>query len=275
MKINLINKKDNKLSKELLDIDLHKIQPNPSQPRKAFAVKQLTDLCESIKEVGIIQPLIVRSTNGGYELVAGERRFRAAKMAGLTTVPCVVQVIEDDKSALIALIENIQRQELNYFEEAEGLKELLTTWHMTQSEAAKKLSMNQSTLANKLRILQYSDRQRDFMLRNKLCERQARELLQIKDDEIRDKLLNKIVEKSLNVKQTEDLIREALNKKESPKNKKNFLYIIKDIRIFDNTIKHAIEVMQASGISAEAVINQNDEQLEYIIRINQKKSKIV
>jgi ParB family chromosome partitioning protein len=203
------------VNSEVIYLPVDKIAPSPYQPRTVFERETIEELANSIRIYGLIQPVTVRIINGSfYELVAGERRLRASKMAGLIEIPAIIVRINDKDSALLALIENIQRENLNFFDEAESLKNLIDDYGFTQEEIARKIGKNQSTVANKLRILRLPRDVRRLILDNDLTERHARALLRIPqyDTELIHMVLRKIIAGSLNVKETEKIIENALAK---------------------------------------------------------------
>lgn len=274
------------LSKEenrVLEIPTIQIRPNKTQPRKTFDEDELRLLAQSIATNGILQPLTIRRVSQTeYELVAGERRLRAAVLAGITKVPCVLIKCTDKESAIFALLENIQRADLNMFEEARGISRLIRKYGLTQDEAAAKLGKKQSTVANKLRLLKLSMEEQDWILQAGLSERHARALLRIDDEEIRKEVLSRIVADNLSAKDTEDLVVRILCKTtvtDSPKQEKKF--IVRDVRIFVNTINKAVDTMRLSGINAIAKKLETDNYIEYTVKIpkteateHQKKNKV-
>lgn len=250
------------------EIPLQQIRPNPSQPRRVFAQRELQELSASILSNGLLQPLTVRRVPGGYELIAGERRLRACLMAEMRCAPCIIINCDEQQSAVYAILENLQRQDLQIFEEAEGIRRLIEEWGVTQEEAAARLGKSQSAIANKLRLLRLTQKERELISVAGLTERHARALLRIDCEEQRKKLLQKIAEDGLNVRQTEELINEEIEKHQQPqviKNKRTF--VIKDVRLFLNTIKHAVDTMRQSGINAVTQNNETDEFIEYVVRI--------
>ncbi len=261
-------KKQNKIRPEskILSVSQSDILPNPNQPRKRFDYDELEGLAQSIRANGILQPLIVRALeNGQYELVAGERRLRAARLIGMTKIPCIVSEISESDSAVFAVLENLQRQNLDYFEEAEALATLISDYHISQDELAKKLGKAQSTLSNKLRLLRLSDEMRYKITRAGLSERHARALLTIDDEVQRARALAIIIDRHLNVSESETLIEQMLRKNETPK--KQMLRGFKDIRIFINTLNNAVDTIRRAGIDADSVKTETDEYVEYIVRI--------
>ena len=261
-------KKQNRIRTEsqILMVPQGDILPNPNQPRKRFDYDELEGLAQSIRANGILQPLIVRALeNGKYELVAGERRLRAARLTGLTKVPCVVSDISETDSAIFAVLENLQRQDLDYFEEAEALAILVSDYHMGQDELCKKLGKAQSTISNKLRLLKLSDEMRYHISRAGLSERHARALLSLNDEVQRARALAIIIDRHLTVSESEQLIDQMIRKNEAPK--KQMLRGFKDIRIFINTLNNAVDNIRRAGIDADSVKTETDEYVEYIVRI--------
>lgn len=260
--------------KNITYLGIDNVRPNPYQPRKQFSKAALEELCESIKQYGVIQPINVRkiSTNH-YELVAGERRLRAAIMAGLKEIPAIVVNVNDNDSAVLALIENLQREDLNYMEEAEGYNNLINDHGFTQEELAQKISKSQSTIANKIRLLRLPPMVKKILSDNSLTERHARALLKLHDEQLQLKVLKLVCEKGLNVKKTEELVERAIEKytkQEKEKEKapeRKFTRAIKDIRIFVNTIRQAIDLMKKSGVNAKAAQLDRGDYVEFIIRI--------
>lgn len=256
--------------RKIVEIALDKIVPNPSQPRRVFPQAELDSLSESIRTNGLLQPILVRRKGFGYELIAGERRLRACRIAGLKTVSCIVNDCDERQSAIYAMLENLQRQDLQIFEEAEGIQKLIAEWGVTQEEAAARLGKSQSTLANKIRLLRLTPSQRRKITDAHLTERHARALLRIPEDEKRDLVLNEIIHKNLNVHQTDQLIESLLTPAEpteEPKSRVNRTFIVKDVRIFMNTIHHAIDIMKKSGIQAVSQQNETEEYIECVVRI--------
>lgn len=251
---------------KILSIPQNEILPNPNQPRKRFDYDELEGLAQSIRANGILQPLLVRSLDDGrYELVAGERRLRAARLVGLTKVPCIVNEISENDSAVFAILENLQRQDLDFFEEAEALATLVSEYKMGQEELCKKLGKAQSTLSNKLRLLRLSDEMRYKITRAGLTERHARALLSINDEVQRARALAIIIDRHLTVNESEALIEQMLRKNETPK--RQMLKGFKDIRIFINTLNNAVDTIRRAGIDADSVKTETDEYVEYIVRI--------
>ncbi len=251
----------------VLIIPVEQISPNPHQPRTAFPDIDLRQLSDSIRQNGILQPLTVKQRGEKFELIAGERRLRAAKIAGLRAVPCIVMDISERNSAILALVENIQRQDLNFFDEAAAIEKLITYYGMTQEDAAIKLGKAQSTVANKLRLLRLTPPEREIIMEHNLTERHARALLKLSAPEERLAILDKIVKYRLNVDKTERLIDEKLGRARERESFRRRSVLLRDVRLFANTIQKAVETMQAVGIPAASQKMQFDDYIEYRIRI--------
>jgi len=251
------------------------IIPNPYQPRKTFSEEALQDLAASIKEFGVIQPLLVRRVATGYELVAGERRLRASKLAGLTEVPAIVKELTDKEMAELAMIENLQREDLHYLEEAEGFQQLIANFDFTQEELAKRMGKNQSTIANKLRLLKLSPQVRAVLMEEELTERHARALLKVEDVQLQMDILDAIRQKGLNVRETEALIQGILDDisremaKKAPR--QNVVKIIKDVRIFLNTINNVVGEMKKTGLNIKVDQDQDDDYITVKLLIPKKR----
>lgn len=255
---------------KVLNISTIQIRPNRTQPRRNFDDDELKSLSRSIAENGILQPLVVRRINNTeFELIAGERRLRAAIMAGLGKVPCVVHRCTDKDSALLALIENLQRADLNMFEEARGIARLIRKYGLTQEQAAVKLGRKQSTVANKLRLLRLGFEEQEWILTAGLSERHARALLRIEDESLRREALSRIINENLSVGQAEELIGELLMKKpdSEPEIKPHRKIAVRDVRIFVNTINKAVDTMRLSGIKAVSRRSETDDYIEYTVKI--------
>lgn len=266
--MNLLLKNENKIS----DIPIIKIRPNKAQPRKVFNENDLNALSMSITENGILQPLTVRKVSATeYELIAGERRLRASVMAGLRKVPCIVIKCSEKESAVYALLENLQRSDLGMFEEARGVSRLIRRYGLTQQEAAVKLGKTQSTIANKLRLLRLTYEEQEWIENAGLSERHARALLKLGDEGARREALSKIISENLNVQQAENYINLLLNSNPKDEKKQGFSKaVIKDVRIFVNTINKAVDTMRLAGIDAQADKTDTDNFIEYTIRIPKK-----
>ncbi len=262
------NIKNSTKSEKIVMISPYEISPNPSQPRKYFTDEAIFRLADSIRNHGLIQPLTVRKTEKGYELIAGERRLRALKILGENEVPCVISNVDNEESAHLAIIENIQRENLNMFEQASAILNLMKVHCLTQEKIAEQLSCSQSYVANKLRLLKISDEEKEMIIEYGLTERHARALLRLKNDDLRRSVLKTIIKKNLNVSATEDYIeRLLLEKKQEKKDNIKTKIIIKDMRLFYNTIDKAIETMRSTGFDVETTKRETSDSMEIIIAI--------
>lgn len=251
----------------IFQIPLDKVYPNPNQPRKYFDKTALFELAESIREYGVIQPITVRESEDGYELIAGERRWRGAYMAGLETIPCIIVEASDRKSALLSLLENLQREDLSFFEVAESYKNLIKDQGMTQEELAYKVGKSQSSVANKLRLLKLPPRVKKIIRDYGLSERHARALLQLPGEEAQTAAALKICESRLNVAQSEELIKAMLRDKTYVPIKKRET---DNVKIFDNTIKKVMNTAKKQGLTAECTEEEHDWGVEYRIALMYK-----
>lgn len=258
--------KDKQINK-VIEIDVRLIVPNPHQPRTEFDDSDIRSLAESIGQNGILQPLSVRKSGERYELIAGERRLRAAKMCGLQVVPCIVHDISERNSAILALVENIQRQDLSFFDEAAAIEKLISYYGMTQEDAASKLGKAQSTIANKLRLLRLTPEERELIVSFNLTERHARALLKLGSSEERLNILEKVIKNKLNVERTEKLVEDYIGQKKVRQSYRTRSKVFQNVKIFVNTINKAIETMQSAGIDADSKKIQNEEYIEYRVRI--------
>ena len=249
---------------KLTRLPVSRVLPNPSQPRKVFDQGELESLAQSIKENGLLQPVTVRRENGAYFLIAGERRLRACKLAGLREIPALVADCPPEDSAVLALLENIQRQDLQMFEQAAALQSLLGEWHITQEEAAKRLGISQSYLANKLRLLKLPPPLLERLRAAGLTERHARALLRLEDDDARSAALDHIIATGLTVAQTEAYI-DALLSPASQKRRPT--YLIRDVRLFLNTVSRAMKMMQGAGVPAQCDRQDTEDAVLLTIRI--------
>ncbi len=253
---------------KLIEVDVSEIETNPNQPRKDFYDESIDELAQSISKYGLIQPITVRKgTKNKYQLVSGERRLRACIKAGLKTVDAIFVTATNCDSAAMALIENLQRENLNFLEEGEAYSNLITDFCLTQEELAGCLGKSQAYIANKLRTLKLSDKIKAIIRENKLTERHARALLKIDTESLRQTAVEYIVKKNLNVAEAEKYISSLLYKKDRDNPDKKQMRIIKDIRVFSNTIKQAVDMMKQSGINAYAKKTENDEYIEYVVKI--------
>lgn len=224
----------------------------------------------------MLQPVIVRLVDGKYQLVSGERRFRASQLAQKETVPALLRQLNDREVAEMALIENLQREDLNYFEEAEGYARLIQEFQITQEEVAKKMGKSQPTIANKLRLLHLSEKVRREISVDVITERHVRSLLKLKNEDLQLEALNRIYKNNLNVRQTDDLVENMLITEEKnvrEQKKKKMMKAIKDMKIFVNTIKGTVKTIQDAGLPAEVTEREDDDYLEVVIRLPKKDIK--
>lgn len=257
------------LEKKIIKVPTELIFPNPYQPRKNFTEEALTDLAQSIAQYGIIQPLLVApAEDGRYLLIAGERRLRAARSAKLQEVPVLVGDYNSQEIAEIALVENLQREDLHYLEEAEGYERLLEEFHLTQEEMAARVGKKQSTIANKLRLLRLSAEVREFLLRKGLSERHARALLKLDEDDKRLEALKVIAARGYNVRQTDEYIAKLLAAKQE---KKRRPVIVNDVRIYLNSIKQVVGAIKDAGIPVN--VQQTIEGDEVVVQLRIKNQK--
>ena len=236
------------VKKKISDIPVDIIEVNPDQPRRSFSEEELLELTESIREYGVIQPVIVRENEmGTYTLIAGERRLRASILSGLTKIPAIIRKSDSQDSAILALVENVQRENLGYMEEALAYNKLIEEYSMTQSELALRVGKKQSTISNKIRLLALPEDIQDALVSNKLTERHARALLKLVDDELRRYVIERVVSHGLNVRQTEKLIEDILFKQQEEQRKKNKIIYI-SYKLYLNTIRKTFnEIFQVEN----------------------------
>ena len=263
----LFTQKRDKVVARVIEIPVEQIAPNPYQPRQDFSQPELLSLAASIKSDGILQPLSVRQRGDKYELIAGERRLRAAILAGLETVPCIVSEVSDRNSALLSLVENIQRRDLGFFEEADAIARLIDFYGMTQEDAALRLGYAQSTLANKLRLRKLSAEERRLVVEHGLTERHARALLRLEDSDKRVSAINQISRRKLNVEAAERLIDSMIEHDKYKERIRKGSAIFRDLRLFMNTVNKAVETMQIAGVDVNVDKKQSEDFLDYHIRI--------
>lgn len=256
-----------KVLNKVVEVAVEDIVPNPSQPRKYMSKAELMGLTESIRRSGVIQPILVRRLEDNYELIAGERRLRASKMAGLRTIPCIVTDTTERNSALFALLENVQRASLSFFDEAAAMKNLIETYGLTQEDIAVRLGKSQSAVANKLRLLQLSDEEKTEITRCMLTERHARALLRLPAGEQRMQAIARIERYALNVSATEKMVSELIEKDGERRSIEQRRGAFRDIRLFVNTINRAVEIMQAAGIAANATRKKYADYTEFTVII--------
>ena len=264
----LFQKQSERVVNSVLSLPTAAIQPNPAQPRAYFDEYALAQLAVSIQQNGIMQPLIVRKIPEGYQLIAGERRLRAAKLVNLESVPCIVLEREDKESAVLAILENIQRADLNYLEEALAIKRLIDHYGLTQEDAASRLGIAQSTVANKLRLLRLRNEDKAMVLKYGLNERQARALLRLPED-MREAAIQEIYVKQLNSSQTDryiDMLLERDTEKPKPRiiNRTNPM---NPIGLYINSFNRMVEAMKSAGIKCDSEKRRTEECIEYTVKI--------
>jgi ParB family chromosome partitioning protein len=289
------------MKQKIIYIPVNEIRPNPAQPRRFFEQDALKELSGSIMQYGVLQPLNVRKAGKQYELISGERRLRAAKLAGIAKVPCIVNDVDMYESSLIAMVENLQRRDLDYIDEAEGISRLIRSYGMTQDECAVKLGKSQSAIANKLRILRLSPEVLQSLREHNLTERHARALLRLPANDTRMSVIMKITEDALTVAQTDALIESIVNapsaeyenplfsvkRQEERSSAAEFIeallneparadtagrkpgrkFVVKDLRIFINTITKSLDTLKRSGIDAEYAQDELETETLLTIRI--------
>ena len=236
------------------------IRPNPAQPRRIFREESLEELAESIRRHGILQPLSVRRNGAGYELIAGERRLRAGQMAGLSEIPCIVMNMDDKESGAAALVENLQRQDLDFVEEARGISTLMSRYNLSQEQVARLLGKSQSGVANKLRLLRHSDQALQAMRQGELTERHARALLKLEDETQILKAIGVIVRQSMSVARTEQYIQSLCNQSQQQPPRA-------DVGAFLKRVTHTLSQIQRSGIPAVSERRETESQIVLTITI--------
>lgn len=264
-------KETNKSNEEIVfSLETDKIISSPYQPRSVFDDERIDELSQTIRTHGLIQPIVVRKKGDTYELIAGERRWRAAKKLGLKTIPAIVRELSDSHAASVALIENLQREGLTAIEEAIAYQQLIELHHLTQESLAQRLGKGQSTIANKLRLLHLPQVVQDALLNRKITERHARALLALSNEEQQIKVLHEILEKEWNVKQTETRIRQLVEK-EQPKPKPKRVSFSRDVRLAVNTIRQSLQMIQNSGLSINTEEEDYEDYYQIVIRVPKKK----
>ena len=253
-------------SGRVLYLSVDSLRPNPNQPRTQFSQEGLEELSASIQEHGILQPLSVRRVEGGYELVSGERRLRAAKLAGLREVPCIAVDVDDTASSLLALVENLQRRDLDFLEEAFALDKLIRTYHLSQEEAARRIGKSQSAVANKLRLLKLPPEALYLLRESGLTERHARALLRLEEPELQRSAARHVVEQGLTVARTEEYVETLLHPADKPARKKP-TFVIKDVRLFLNTVTRGLSMMKSAGVQANCKRQETEDSILLTITI--------
>ena len=250
---------------KVLFLPVEDISPNPDQPRRVFSQPELEELAASIRALGVLQPLTVRRREGQWELVAGERRLRAAKLAGLSQVPCLSVQVDSQSSSLLALVENVQRRDLDFWEEALALRQILDTYHLSQEELARRVGRSQSAVANKLRLLKLPDEALALLRAHGATERHARALLRLDSPERQLEAAEQVAARGLTVAQTEALVEQLLG--DSPRRRKKSTFILKDVRLFLNTLSRSLELVRSAGVDACCRRQDTDDEILLTIRI--------
>lgn len=266
---------DKSENEEIRQIPVDIIVPNPYQPRTVFDDEKIDELCQTIRTHGLIQPIVVRLRNTHYEIIAGERRWRATKKLGLERIPAIVKELNDTQTASIALIENLQREGLTAIEEATAYQKLIELHSLTQESLAQRLGKGQSTIANKLRLLHLPQVIQEALMARIITERHARALIPLKDAEWQEKVLQEILERELNVKQTENRVKLLLeaftNPKQEKEKKPRWKAFSRDARIAINTVRQSIDMVMQTGLPVETNEEDNEEYFQFTIRIPKKR----
>ena len=252
-------------SNKVVFLPVAAISPNPGQPRRHFSRAGLEELAASIGEHGVLQPLSVRRVPGGYELISGERRLRASRMAGLEEVPCILVSVDDRESSLLALVENLQRRDLDFVEEALALSRLIQTYHLSQEEAAKKLGKSQSAVANKLRLLKLPPEVLALLREKGFTERHARALLRLESPEQQAAAARAVVEGGLTVAKTEEYVEHLLHP--APPLRRRPTIVLKDVRLFLNTVSRGMSLMKEAGVKANCLRQETADAIQLTITI--------
>ena len=256
------------MSGKVQTVRLDRIRPNPLQPRRVFDPAGLQELAESIRQHGILQPLTVRKTAEGPELVAGERRLRAARMAGLREVPCIFLSVDEEESGMLALVENLQRRDLDYLEEAAGLARLMERYGLSQEQAAARVGKSQSAVANKLRILRHPPQVLEALRHSGLTERHARALLRL-PEELRLGAVEELASRGSTVAQAEAYIDALL--RTVPQPRKAPRYVFRDVRVFLNTLDRSLEMIRSAGIACDCGREETEREIVLTIRLPKQK----
>ena len=260
----LFKQKKGATTRRVLELPIGEIAPNPNQPRTSFSPQALGELADSIAIHGVLQPLTVRRTEEGWQLVSGERRLRAAKLAGLETVPCIVAAVDQEESSVLALVENLQRRDLDFLDEALALSQLTATYRMTQEEVARRLGKSQSAVANKLRLLRLAPDALTLLRAKGFTERHARALLRLLDEETQVRAAQYIVAHDLNVRATEQYVDALLAPRPAGKRAK---FILRDVGIFLNSLTKNLKLVQSAGIPAQCEREEDEREIRLTITL--------
>ncbi len=265
----LLHKKERLEIGKILSLPVDSIVPNPHQPRQQFSKEGLEELAASIRELGILQPLSVRRLENNWELIAGERRLRAACLAGLTHVPCIEAEVDQELSSLLALVENLQRRDLDFWEEALALSSLIHCYNLSQEECARYIGKSQSAIANKLRLLKLSPSILTLLRDHGFSERHARALLKLSDPVDQERAAQWIVDHELTVAKSEEYVDALLAKAQHPQ-KRRPTYILKDVRLFLNSVDRGLSMMRSAGVNAQCGREDTRDAILLTIRIPKK-----
>ncbi|MDQ0417864.1 ParB family chromosome partitioning protein [Croceifilum oryzae] len=256
-----------KIAEQMKDISVAEISVSPYQPRTIFEDERLDELCQTIQQHGVIQPIVVRRKQKGYEIIAGERRWRAVLRLGLPTIPAIIKDMSDHQAASASLIENLQRENLTVIEEARAYQNLIEIQSLTQEELAQKLGKGQSTIANKIRLLQLPTEVQNELLKRTITERHARALLTLKEETLILSMLEEIIQKELNVKQSEEKIKKLMETNEIEQKQLRRKSYTRDLRLAVNTIRQSIDLVKQTGMEISTEENEHDDFYEVVIRI--------
>lgn len=265
----LLRKRENDEVGRVYSLPIDAICPNPNQPRRRFSPDALRELADSIRELGVLQPLTVRSVGREWELIAGERRLRAARLAGLTHVPCIVVDADEERSSLMALVENLQRRDLDFWEEALALAKLIDDYHLSQEECARQVGKSQSAVANKLRLLHLPSEVLLLLRDHGFTERHARALLRLEDSASQERAARWVVDHDLTVAKTEEYVEGLLAQANKPI-KRRPTFILKDVRLFLNTVDRGLSMMKSAGVDAQCGREDTVDAILLTIRIPKK-----
>lgn len=252
---------------KVIQVRIDQLQPNPYQPRKNFPEDKIGELMQSIKTYGLLHPIIVRRQGRAYRIVAGERRVLACRRLGWKSIPAIVKDLSDSAVAAMALIENLQREDLNYLDEAAGYAKLIETFNLTQEVLAQRLGKSQSTIANKMRLLRLPEEVKELLIKEQLTERHARALLKLSSVEQQKKMVAEIIQRKLTVSDTEKRIEQMLAREKAEKPRRRRRGVVGDMRIFLNTLRQAIKVIEEAGLHPEVEEKVEPHYIEVRVRI--------
>lgn len=267
-------------NKQIQDLALDKIEPNQYQPRHQFSEESISELAQTLDKEGLLQPIVVRESDNGYEIIAGERRYRAAQSLGWKTIPAIVKEMDDDQAASLAVIENLQRENLNPIDEAQAYKNLMKLNDLTQTALAKEMGKSQSYVANKLRLLKLTPKVQASLIDGNISARHGRALVGL-DEKTQEKVLNEVLAKGLNVKETEAIVKDvdgyfnpktkkAKKQGKSESKKRVVNKMPKDLKVQINTIKRAVKLAEESGIEVKVKENNNPDDYRITIEMKRK-----